>query len=259
MRVDPWAGLVLLTACAAAIPPASAASPPSAGQVASDVRTAARGFVGLDDHIGAKAVDALVGRLHAYPSPYLDEIDATYVSGTVPFDQHASLFLPDVLAELQPAAPRRTFHVAEALASAYGNAAVAIPRGPARQSLEDQARALEMIMRGIDVAPGAGWTPVTPDEICSGTAPGRVRRPALLVRRDCTCGEVLACRVSASGGTLRVETYADPTQHRCRACTRASTTCTLPAGVKPALQDIVASGGAKFGTLGSGCRRAGAP
>jgi hypothetical protein len=215
---------------ATAGPPTASAAPaavdrPSPEQIADDLRATSRGFGGLDDHIGPDAVRAIVSRLRAHPAAYLDVLRATYVDGPLSVDRHAALDLAAVLGELYSRAPARASDTARALSDRYRRA---LPGSAAdvRRALERHIQALEVIEGGIDVPPARRATRQVPDEICPRTAPGRVDRPALMVRRECTCGETLSCRASVSNQTIRVEVLA--ASGACRDCTEAFTTCTLP-------------------------------
>lgn len=231
-------------------PPSAATSaaspePPRPDRVRADLRASERGFAGLDP----SAADAIVKRLHAYPEVYLDEFRGAYVEPLVQAEVHAQRSLADILGELRLVSPRRARRVAGELVH------VVASTGP-NDKLPPRIAELEVLAGGVDEATESGSSPADPDEVCGRRIPGRARRPGIMVRRDCTCGESMTCAITLANDTLTIASRATP--HHCTDCTRAFTTCSLPTLAPSRSYKLALAGGRVVGTVvtdGSGVPR----
>lgn len=197
----------------------------SSEQVAEDLRTTEHGFEGLDRR-SPKTVDAIVQRFHAHPRVYVDAIRTNYISRPIRAEEKATLSLADILGELYLLETKRSRGMAADLIGMYAASLGENSPQAVGAALRAKMADLELIEGGMDAAAETGSRLATPDEVCPRLLPGRVRRPALVVRRECTCGETLSCRTSLANDTLNVELSA--VSHSCTDCTRAFTACTLP-------------------------------
>lgn len=224
---------------------AKAPEAPGAERARADLSAAERGFGALDPSLA----DAIEKRMHAYPETYLDEFRRAYVEPPATAEEHARRALADILGELRLASPRRVRRIAGELVLRVAGV------GP-NEGLRARVADLEVLHGGVDEPVEEGSSPADPDEVCRARIPGRTRRPAVMVRRDCTCGETMTCTITLAGETLTVASRAR--SHHCTDCTRAFTTCSFPALAPTKTYKLAIAGGRVVGTVvtdGSGSPR----
>lgn len=199
----------------------------------------------LVDHVGPEAAAAIHEDLARRPARYLDRFEARYLSQPVGEDG-ASLFLADPLWLLLHVDEARTRRLAARAVRRYSELAarggrVDDPGFAAR--VADRTRAMQRVRDGVDVTAGPRWQVVPPSatRACVDAAPDGT--PLLVVARDCTCGEPLACRAEVRDGALRVDVRFDPESPSvCTDCYPTSTGCTVPTLPSGAALRVIVNG-----------------
>ncbi|MBK7193568.1 MAG: hypothetical protein IPH80_13885 [Myxococcales bacterium] len=232
---------------------APGAAPPGADRCAPDA-TADRGLdalVGqgraLVDHVGPAAAAAIDADLAARPAVYLARIACRYVDPD-PTPALASLFVELPLWKLGAHAPDQ----ARALAARLSDRLDELRRAPADPAdpgfaarIAERAGALALIVGGVDVTPGPGWTAVAAADVAACVTATLDGATVVRVTRACSCGETLGCRATATAGRLDLAVAFDPrSPAMCTDCYPTSTACTVPALPARATIAVRGAGGA---------------
>ncbi|MBL8623328.1 MAG: hypothetical protein JNK64_18595 [Myxococcales bacterium] len=218
---------------------APAAAPPAGADRCAPDPTADRGLdalVGqgraLADHVGPAAAAAIDADLAARPAVYLARIACRYVDPD-PTPALASLFVELPLWKLRAHAPEP----ARALAARLGHRLEELGRAPADPAdpgfaarLAARVDAVALIVGGVDVAPGPGWTAVAAADVAACVTATPDGATVVRVTRSCSCGETLGCRATATAAGLDLAVAYDPRSPAiCTDCYPTTTACTLPA------------------------------
>jgi len=211
-------------------PPTSPTSlpplPPPADEIDRDLDQMIGGQFAAQ-HLGPDVFAAIVARADRQAAAYAQRLTARHAERARSDLRYADLYIATTLARLHPHARERVEMSAREFAQSF-TWLLQQPGIDERQALRirQQQSLLHTLAGGLDRP-----LPVPPnpliifDRVCvSATPTGHGLTPEL----TCACGDLLACKLTATRTTLELDVHRLPSMPMCDDCYPTWTTCTVP-------------------------------